>query len=341
MAPRKHARDGSHLPPAKHARRDQARAPSPSQQQWGTSSSLSSNSHTYQAAVPSSLRDPSSQAGPRSSWVADDDEHEVIDLIQSDDTRSPVELYGTFDNNIVGVRYYNGVITPGEMVLCRREPQNPYDGNAIRVDNVMRIQVGHLPRTIASRLAPLIDNNDIVLEGVVTGYKDTFTCPIKLYVYGTSEPSARLEIENKLKATRLLTATQLKGSRQEAEARRKASQLGLKSGSSQAGLPQENEGQNVPVQELLGTSQMTDTRAEDSFKDLAMDEDALSKLPKAPQPEQLVSELLPYQLQVYRGISRTYDCLTKKSLGSLLDDCQRGTSATCTRFQGYCPVMEA
>ena len=296
MAPRKHTRNISNLPAAKHARRDQDRAPSSSRQQSGPSSSLASNSHSYQSTA-SSQSASSSQAGPRSSWLADD-EHKLIDLTQNDDVGSSMELYGTFDNNIVGVRYYNGVITPGEMVLCRREPRNPYDGNAIRVDNVMRVQVGHIPKTIALRLAPLIDNNDIVLEGVVTGYKDAFNCPIKLYVYGTSEPSARLELENKLKATKLLKATQLKGTRLEAEARRKASQLGFKSDSSQAGLPQEEEGQNVPVQELLGTSQMTDTRAEDSFKDLAMDEDALAKLPKAPQPEQLASELLPYQLQV-------------------------------------------
>ena len=303
MPPRKRSADVDHLPPAKHARHGQSRAPSSSQRKTGPPSSRSSNS---QSTPPSLLRGPSSQEVPRSSWAADD-EHELIDLTQNDDGGSSMELYGTFDNHIVGVRYYNGVITPGEMVLCRREPGNPYDRNAIRVDNVMRVQVGHIPKTIAARLAPLIDNDDIALEGVVTGYKATFDCPIKLYVYGTSEPAARLELESKLKATKLLKATQLKTTRQDAEARRKASQLGLKSGSSQAGLPQDEEGQNIPVQPLMGTSEMIDTRVEDSLKDLAMDEEALSKLPRAAQPEQLQSELLPYQLQVGRSIAPLRD----------------------------------
>lgn len=37
-----------------------------------------------------------------------------------------------------------------------REPENPYDQNAIQVRNVMGDQIGHIPRTIASKLAPYI-----------------------------------------------------------------------------------------------------------------------------------------------------------------------------------------
>lgn len=295
MAPRKRPRDAAdNLPKSKHARHDNQNASS-SQQHAGPSSSLASVSHLYQSTPPSSLGS-SSQHAPRSSWVVDDEE--VIDLTQDNNGNSSVDLYGTLDNKIVGIRYYNGVVTSGEMVLCRREPGNQYDRNAIRVDNVMRQQIGHLPRTVAEKLAPFMDRKDIILEGVVTGYKNAFDCPIKLYIYGTGEPAARKELETKLKASKILKATQLKTTREEAETRKKASQLGLKSGSSQAGLPQEEEGQNVPVQELLGSSEMTDTRAEDFLKDLAMGEEALSKLPMADQPEQLESQLLPYQRQV-------------------------------------------
>jgi SWI/SNF-related matrix-associated actin-dependent regulator of chromatin subfamily A3 len=65
-------------------------------------------------------------------------EPEGVDLTQEDD--GPVrELYGTFgtypktcrtlcspnaDGKIVGVRYYNGRVSPGELVLCIREPHN-------------------------------------------------------------------------------------------------------------------------------------------------------------------------------------------------------------------------
>lgn len=55
---------------------------------------------------------------------------------------------------IVGVRYYRGHATPGEHVILNREPSNPYDQNAIRVCNVMGDQIGHMPRTIAAKIAP-------------------------------------------------------------------------------------------------------------------------------------------------------------------------------------------
>ncbi|GAA3299278.1 hypothetical protein GCM10020218_088610 [Dactylosporangium vinaceum] len=48
-------------------------------------------------------------------------------------------------SKIVGVRYYRGQATIGEHVLLKREPHNQYDRNAIRVDNVMGAQVGHIP----------------------------------------------------------------------------------------------------------------------------------------------------------------------------------------------------
>ena len=60
---------------------------------------------------------------------------------------------GILDTKIVGVQYYTGHATPGEHVIVRREPSNPYDSNALRVENVQREQIGHIPRTMASKLA--------------------------------------------------------------------------------------------------------------------------------------------------------------------------------------------
>lgn len=52
-----------------------------------------------------------------------DDEPDLIDLTQADE--GPVfGLYGTINNKIVGVRYYNGIVSPGEVVILRREPTN-------------------------------------------------------------------------------------------------------------------------------------------------------------------------------------------------------------------------
>lgn len=54
---------------------------------------------------------------------------------------------------VVGVRFYNGIATPGEHVALKRDPHNQYDRNAIRVDNVMGAQVGHIPRGVAAKFA--------------------------------------------------------------------------------------------------------------------------------------------------------------------------------------------
>lgn len=81
------------------------------------SSSLGSRSSTQ---VPSTYN-----PNDRNTWqYAFDDEPEVIDLTQPDEGPAP-ELYGTLDTKIVGVRYYNGVASPGEVVICKREPTNP------------------------------------------------------------------------------------------------------------------------------------------------------------------------------------------------------------------------
>jgi hypothetical protein len=39
--------------------------------------------------------------------------------------------------------------------------------HAIAVQNIGRMQVGHIPRDMASKLAPLIDSNLITLEGTM------------------------------------------------------------------------------------------------------------------------------------------------------------------------------
>jgi len=69
---------------------------------------------------------------------------------------------------IVGVRFYNGQATIGERVLLVREPNNPYDRNAIQVKNVMGNQIGHIGRNVAAKLAPYIvrESAQTALESV-------------------------------------------------------------------------------------------------------------------------------------------------------------------------------
>lgn len=257
---------------------------------------------------------------PAPSQGVDGEDEDPVDLTQHESSSPPLELYGSLDNKIVGVRYYNGIATPGELVILRREPSNMYDRNAVRVDNVMGAQIGHMPRKVVEKLAPYIDNGDLVLEGAITGEKGSFDCPIRLYLYGTSDAAGRAQLEERLKRDKLLKATELKATRKEAEARRKV--LGLRAGGSQMGLgastsaeTTEREQQDSSLQSLLAASEGFAARRTDELTDaLATGEAVLEAMATAPQPDAMKSQLLPYQLQV-RGpalsflVARTDDSL--------------------------------
>lgn len=76
-------------------------------------------------------------------------------------------------------------------------------GNAIRVLNVQGEQIGHLPRTLAARLAKYMDNRTLLVEAHITGHKGAFECPIELKYYGTNEPMEREELLRQMRADRL------------------------------------------------------------------------------------------------------------------------------------------
>jgi SWI/SNF-related matrix-associated actin-dependent regulator of chromatin subfamily A3 len=143
------------------------------------------------------------------------------------------------------------------------------------------------------------DSGDVTMEAVLTGEKGYYDCPIRIYLYGTSDPRGRASLEARLKQDRLLKATQLKQTRQENDAQRRA--IGLKNSSSNAGLGRSGSSSQpeISLEELTQTSQAVQFRAGgDYVKTLAMDEDQLAQMPKAPQPDVLRAQLLPYQLQV-------------------------------------------
>ncbi|KAF5850169.1 hypothetical protein GGP41_002388 [Bipolaris sorokiniana] len=80
-------------------------------------------------------------------------------------------LYGALDDNILGVRYYNGYATEGETVVLRREPQNQYDANAIRVDNRAGGQAGEIHKV---KLHPHEQEKYNVLEAEAKGQLDKY-----------------------------------------------------------------------------------------------------------------------------------------------------------------------
>lgn len=51
------------------------------------------------------------------------------------------ELYTTLTTQVVGTKYYTGMVGLGEQVNLVREPTNRFDRNAIKVTNISNIQV--------------------------------------------------------------------------------------------------------------------------------------------------------------------------------------------------------
>lgn len=90
-----------------------------------------------------------------------------LGMEEEDDSAASGEMYmvGFVLVNVVGLQYYAGTISGREMVGFQREPLNQYDSNAIRVLNTRSIQVGHIERSAAMVLAPLLDTHLITIDG--------------------------------------------------------------------------------------------------------------------------------------------------------------------------------
>eukprot|EP00592_Proboscia_alata_P008112 CAMPEP_0194360760 /NCGR_PEP_ID=MMETSP0174-20130528/8167_1 /TAXON_ID=216777 /ORGANISM="Proboscia alata, Strain PI-D3" /LENGTH=951 /DNA_ID=CAMNT_0039132471 /DNA_START=193 /DNA_END=3048 /DNA_ORIENTATION=- len=86
---------------------------------------------------------------------------------------------------IVGIRFYNGVAHEGEFVRLVREPNNPYDRSAVRVDNMNSEKVGHIKREQAAIIAGLMDNANLHLniEGTIPSSGNAYTMPVRVDFY--------------------------------------------------------------------------------------------------------------------------------------------------------------
>ncbi|XP_010271899.1 PREDICTED: putative SWI/SNF-related matrix-associated actin-dependent regulator of chromatin subfamily A member 3-like 1 [Nelumbo nucifera] len=121
-----------------------------------------------------------------------EDEAEVQDSPSPSVASSSYETYmvGFVIANIVGLQYYTGRISGREMVGLVREPLNPYDSNAIKVLNTRTIQVGHIDRSSAGVLSPLLDAQLIAVEGIVPnipGSKNRYKLPCQIHIFARVE----------------------------------------------------------------------------------------------------------------------------------------------------------
>ena len=237
-----------------------------------------------------------------------------------DEVYENYELYGILDTKIVGVRYYNGRATTGEYVMVRREPRHQYDSNAIRIDNVVGDQIGHIGRNVAAKLANLMDTHQLLVEGALTGPKSTFEAPISLKLFETSDPDASAALKEHMQSLRLPVQSLIQAERDrkkrvkaladQQKAREKAAAALQKRGgrvidyeddpryARLAPIRNADSETNPAMEELLsGTGSYNPRDIQDAVNQLGAGEEALSKMDMIDQPDTISTQLLPYQRQ--------------------------------------------
>ena len=332
-----------------NARKQQGRGASAYQTPPASSALRSSqqtqhNTSRYESVYGSSQvpADKQHSQAARDTWLAEDEDDvdEIISSTQAGAANTEqLHLYGDLPTKIVGVQYYKGYANPGEQILMRREPGNPYDSNAIRIDNVAGNQIGHIPRRIAEKLAKFMDNSFLHVEGELAGEIGTFDCPLAVRMFGPdpqSEEGLLLAAEMKaakLPLNALKAAEQAEKQREKerkeaekkrqqeekrrlAEARRAAASGGtgnsarIPSGSQNEWTNQSQAGpSSQPIMaDILEASQRFNPREIGQSTDqYGMQEDALKNMPSTNQPKSIKTQMLPYQLQALKWLQDQED----------------------------------
>ncbi|KAI5777939.1 SNF2 family helicase [Geopyxis carbonaria] len=283
----------------------------------------------------------SSQAPPASQsvWTEADDERsamQIVDLTQDGAAEEHNESLGQFSTKVVGIRYYDGFATMGEKLIVRREPENEYDSNAIRVLNTANIQVGHINKHLAAKLAPLMDAGTITVEALVSGPKLQFNMEVILEFWGPGVRTKKTEDQRRMEAAAREREKEMRQREKAAERARleaeKARRQAMKVRMGQSGSPpnpskhgnqnqefeineqgqfmgsqfppsqeeQQQAAQEVRAtyEELIGQSAEIDPKAIKSMvSKFGIGEENLVKLPGARQPARMGTVLLPYQQQ--------------------------------------------
>lgn len=96
--------------------------------------------------------------------------------------------FGLLDTWIVGVQYYEGREAAEDRdVVFERDPENPFDANAIGVYATDGEQLGHLPRYDAEYMSPLIVEGAIALRGKAGKSERNDRVPLRLEVFATDK----------------------------------------------------------------------------------------------------------------------------------------------------------
>ena len=99
------------------------------------------------------------------------------------------QFLGELESELACREYYHAEIRPGQYVHLQREPENPFDPNAIRVDKGRFQPVGYVSPSTATWLTPLLDGGKIRVEGYIAARcrpaetADTTKLPLVLMVF--------------------------------------------------------------------------------------------------------------------------------------------------------------
>ena len=105
-------------------------------------------------------------------------------------TYAPDTPDSKIETKVVGVTFEGrqevvAKLQVGEEILCRREPNNPYDGNAIRVERLDGEQIGFINRFLAADLTPRFDAQSEPVPGTVTQQTGSRSAGYRLGVWIT------------------------------------------------------------------------------------------------------------------------------------------------------------
>ena len=124
-------------------------------------------------------------------YAADDDDG--LEHLDSSQPQEPEEFLGTVRAEVVGWRFYNGMIGDNEYAVVSRQPDNKYDRNACLVTNVNGDSLGHIPAKngLAALLSPLLAVPDVRVAVLVPRGDSTngFTLPIHISLHGPKSVS--------------------------------------------------------------------------------------------------------------------------------------------------------
>lgn len=176
-------------------------------------------------------------------------------------------------------------------------------------------KIGHIPRQVAAKLAPLIDSKSLLVEAFTTGPKDYFDCPLQINMFGTSNPEQRSALMSQMRAAKLPVTDARRfeqadkaRAKEEAKLAKQAKKAGLGGQPWESGIGQWSgglsPGDGSQMDRIMEQTERFSARQnfEEMVDKFGISEEKLSNMPMAEQSDGLESKLLPYQRQGLRWL---------------------------------------